>query len=97
MISGTSLVVQWLGLRASTAGDTGSIPGWGTKIPHASCPIPPPKKEREVISEKVFTLSYESEDQGCSLHAVSVTSSKFFPLCGLSFLLCRIQRLDLIS
>ena len=32
---GTSLAVQWLGLRASTAGDTGSTPGWGTKIPHA--------------------------------------------------------------
>ena len=32
---GTSLAVQWLGLRASTAGGTGSIPGQGTKIPHA--------------------------------------------------------------
>ena len=32
---GTSLVVQWLGLHASTAGGQGSIPGWGTKIPHA--------------------------------------------------------------
>ena len=31
-----SLVVQWLGLRTSTAGDMGSIPSWGTKIPHAS-------------------------------------------------------------
>ena len=27
-----SLVVQWLGLRASTAGGTGSIPDWETKI-----------------------------------------------------------------
>ena len=25
---GTSLVVQWLGLRASTAGGAGSLPGW---------------------------------------------------------------------
>ena len=32
---GTSLVVQWLGLCASTAGDMGSIPGRGTKIPQA--------------------------------------------------------------
>ena len=31
----TSLVVQWLRLCASTAGDVGLIPGWGTKIPHA--------------------------------------------------------------
>ena len=30
-----SLVVQWLRLCASTAGDAGSIPGQGTKIPHA--------------------------------------------------------------
>ena len=32
---GTSAVVQWLRLRASTAGGTGLILGWGTKIPHA--------------------------------------------------------------
>ena len=31
-----SLVVQWLGLHASTAGGLGSIPGQGTKIPQAS-------------------------------------------------------------
>ena len=31
----TSLVVQWLRLCASTAGGTGSVPAWGTKIPHA--------------------------------------------------------------
>ena len=33
--TGTSLAVQWLRPRASTAGGMGSIPGWGTKIPHA--------------------------------------------------------------
>ena len=33
--AGTSLVVQWLGLCTSTAGDVGSIPGWGTKLPHS--------------------------------------------------------------
>ena len=32
----TFLVVQLLRHRASTAGDTGSIPGRGTKIPHAA-------------------------------------------------------------
>ena len=36
MSMGTSLVVQWLRLHASTAGDTGSIPGGGTKILHAA-------------------------------------------------------------
>ena len=30
-----SLVVQWLGLHASTTGDGGSIPGLGTKMLHA--------------------------------------------------------------
>ena len=30
------LVVQWLGFHTSTAGLTDSIPGWGTKILHAS-------------------------------------------------------------
>ena len=34
--SGTSLVVQWLRLCASTAEGVGSIPSGGTKIPHAS-------------------------------------------------------------
>ena len=32
---GNSLVVQWLRLCAFTAKGLGSIPGWGTKIPHA--------------------------------------------------------------
>ena len=33
---GTSLVVQWLRLQASTAGGMGLILGQGTKILHAS-------------------------------------------------------------
>ena len=35
---GTSLAVQWLRLHAFTAGDVGSIPGQGTKIPYAGQP-----------------------------------------------------------
>ena len=34
--SGTSLMVQWLKLCTSTAGNTGFSPSWGTKIPHAT-------------------------------------------------------------
>ena len=34
--TGTSLVVQWSRLCASTAGGTGSTPGQGTKIPCAA-------------------------------------------------------------
>ena len=33
---GTSLAVQWLRLCASNAGGAGSIPGRGTKVPHAT-------------------------------------------------------------
>ena len=33
---GNTLGVQWLGLRASTAGGTGSIPGVGTRILHVT-------------------------------------------------------------
>ena len=33
---GTSLVVQWLTLHASSAGGMGAIPSWRTKIPHDS-------------------------------------------------------------
>ena len=32
---------QWLGLHASNAGGAGSIPGQGTKIPHAMWQGPP--------------------------------------------------------
>ena len=35
-IIGNSLVVQWLGLHASTEGGMASIPGRGTKIPQAA-------------------------------------------------------------
>ena len=34
--NGNSLVVQWLALRASTAGHMGSIPRRGTEIQHAA-------------------------------------------------------------
>ena len=45
----TSLAVQWLKLLASTAGDVGSIPGWGTKIPHAM--VWPKKKKKAAAAE----------------------------------------------
>ena len=51
MFKGTSLVVQWLRLRASTAGGTGSIPGQGTRILHATCLGHKKKKKKD---KKVF-------------------------------------------
>ena len=43
---GTPLAVQWLRHHASTAGGTGSIPGWGTKILHATGSRPKKKKKK---------------------------------------------------
>ena len=34
-VGGTSLAVQWLILSYSNEGSAGSIPCWGTEIPHA--------------------------------------------------------------
>ena len=34
-------MVQWLRLCAPNAGDTGSVPGQGTKIPHATGQLSP--------------------------------------------------------
>ena len=48
---GTSLVVQWLGIHTSIAGSTGSIPGQGTKIPHALwCSQKISKNKNKIIS-----------------------------------------------
>ena len=43
----TSLVVQWLRLRASTAGGTGSIPHWGRFMGHAVWCNQKKKKEKK--------------------------------------------------
>ena len=37
LLAGISLVVEWLRLHASNAGGAGSVPGLGTRIPHAMC------------------------------------------------------------
>ena len=60
---GTSLVVQWLRLRASNAGGAGSIPGQGTKI------LPAKKQKKKAwismntleMNEKMKSLSEEIE------------------------------------
>ena len=54
MLLGTSLVVQWLGFHAITAGDTGSIPGQGTKILQAT----QPKKKKTLVCVMVFLHFY---------------------------------------
>ena len=46
---GNFLVVQCLGLHASTAGSKGLISGQGTKIPHAEW-----QKKKEKIATKIL-------------------------------------------
>ena len=46
--SGTFLVVQWLRLRTSNAGEEGLIPGQGTEIPHAAPASPSQKKKKKI-------------------------------------------------
>ena len=48
---GTSLADQWLRPYASTAGDMSLIPGWGTKILHATqhCQKKKKKKKRDRV------------------------------------------------
>ena len=56
---GISLVVQRLGLHASTAGDMGSIPGRGTKILQAACFVAWPKRKENLhVCARVFFCSF---------------------------------------
>ena len=53
--SGAFGAVQWLRIHPSNAGGAGSIPGWGTKIPHATCcGLPTPI----LVHNKVFSVSW---------------------------------------
>ena len=51
--TGNSLAVQWLRSHASSAGVSGSIPGQGTKIPHA-CHLAKKKKKKVIYSWMLF-------------------------------------------
>ena len=46
-------MVQWLGLRAGTAGSVGSISGWGTGIPHV-VPQGTPQKKKSKQTKDTF-------------------------------------------
>ena len=52
-----SLDIQWLRLHAFTARDIGSIPGWGTRIPHAA-----------QQSQKKLKKKKDSIDIYCQIH-----------------------------
>ena len=64
---GTSLAVQWLRLHTPSAGDAGSSPVWGTKIPHAMLNIANlknlKKKKIRTITWKVAPLQKINHNQ----------------------------------
>ena len=55
-IVGTSLVVQWLKLYSSIAVSAGSLPGQGTKIPHATWYNPHTKKTHDIVEMMAHDL-----------------------------------------
>ena len=59
-----SLAVQWLGLRVSTAGGTGSIPGW---IPQAVWCVPP-QKSRKVHKNSISDISIKVRSAWIWIH-----------------------------
>ena len=58
---GTPLVVQWLGLCPSTAGNVGSIPGWRTEIAESPGNLPQPLLTKRFV----FTLMIAFDSQDC--------------------------------
>ena len=58
----TSLAVQQLGLGASTAGGTGSIPSQGTKFPHA---VRYGRKKNLIKKKKLVELDIENGKLYC--------------------------------
>ena len=57
----TSLVVQWLQLCFTNAGGVDSIPGLGTKIPHASQP-----KKSKHIKQQQYCKKFKKDFKKCS-------------------------------
>ena len=58
MLLKNSLEVQWFGLCVSMAEGMGSIPGWGTKIPHAMWCAK--KKNKLFLSKEAFGKTAEA-------------------------------------
>ena len=52
VISGISMMVQWLGLHLPMGGRAGSIPVWGAKIPHALDWVKKAKTEQKQYCHK---------------------------------------------
>ena len=71
---GTLVMVRWLRLCTSNAGGTGSIPGWGTRIPHGSA-----KKQKQNKNKKThnfFTLKLEKQNVKIDIKILFLTATK---------------------
>ena len=67
----TSLGVQWLRLCTSNAGGAGSIPGWGTKIPHAVWCVQKQKRNKIYGGPPRWDGTLEQNQRGKELHSAS--------------------------
>ena len=72
-----SLEIQWLGLRASTAGGTGSIPGLGSKILHAAHQSQKNKSDWRI--KKLFTKHLLTCQSLFKTEYTGVSSWTFYP------------------
>ena len=64
---GTSLAVQWLRLCTSIVGGTDLVPGWGTRIPHATWAAKKKKKKIKKKKEQGPTGVQPRQDPGGTL------------------------------
>ena len=66
-------MVQWLRLRTSNAGGAGSIPGQGTKVPHAT----QPKKKNKAAAEKGILEAMANLDLRMAFSPTVMSENKF--------------------
>ena len=78
MILRSSLVAQWLGLCAPTAGDTGLVSGRGTTILHAAVVQPKIKKENDAQIQSYSTYFLNIPGPGLS---PALLSNQLFNVC----------------
>ena len=76
-LSWTSLAVQWLRLRASTAGGAGSIPGLGNKILHAARCGLKKKKKRSLHLSPSFSILLRQEGFLSAIPHICLLSHEF--------------------
>ena len=74
MFIGISLVIQWLRLCTSNAGDVGSIPGQETKVPHATKKIRCSQKKKKVIIMLIISEFLWLRNSGMAKVGLSIGS-----------------------